>query len=85
MTSLPFRIFIALGMFIGIGLAVKDHDGRLLLGFSIYFTLLLVIEYQKYARETLSLREYLKNKTVPLIFVLLLLIFALAAPLFGRP
>jgi len=88
------NIFLGIAVLIGLGLAFHDHDGHILGGLALAFSVFLIMEYAKNRRrlqlgdENFGLNAFLRArvKTVALIVAMFVIsIWALVAKVTAPP
>ena len=74
-----FKLYIGIGVLIGLGLAIFNKDGGLLAGMTLFIMTMMVIEYLKMPIPK-TLLSYLKLKIGLILLVLIMLGVTIAAP-----
>lgn len=79
-----FKIYFGLGLLIGVGLALRDHNGALLLGLGLSVLVLLLLEYSKTKAGGVRVFDFCKFRLPHLLFAVFLVGLALVVPLLPK-
>jgi hypothetical protein len=76
---LLFKIYFGIGVVIGLGLALRDHNGALLLGLGLSVIAILGVEYSR-IKKGVRFADYCKFRALYIFAGFSLTFFALAVP-----